>query len=238
MGIQKDRYFNFPIQLLNGFLVNKDNCLDKILFYALYEHSERLEHGEDIDRFKSAANYFGVNVPRIEKAHEAGKRLYELYSQEDGVKSPKVGIFKGTFFEYYDKDKSIDDVLTLLSFLALKSILGNQKICKTNNKFMFSRMAGMISTTEYNNLPKEFMPYVKSKDSIVYWSNKMRSNLENKWNILFYSYKMRGFYVSSKMTKEQLITEVELNRPSNIQALKKLEESKFRDNLLRQMGIK
>ena len=46
---KEQRYLNFPVQLLQNFLTQTDQCLYNILAFAVYYHSQKLEYGEELD---------------------------------------------------------------------------------------------------------------------------------------------------------------------------------------------
>lgn len=225
-------YFNFPIQLLDGFLKDSDTCLSNILDYAVYQHSLKLELGSEFENFQSSAKFHCVKLGNPEKAFDIGEELYEKYYG----KSPHVGLNKNIFWDYYGKNKTEFEKLCLLAFLALKSIIGDKRYCKTNNQFMFSRMDGSVKSIDLIHLSPEFYPYIKNKNTINYWSNKIRQQLE-QWNFVFYGYKIKGFYASHKLSLEELVLIAESKRASNKEKLNKGKTEDARQAALKKLGL-
>ena len=57
MAKNKEKYFNFPIQLLEGFLVSDKRVLNNICDYAIYLHYLNLEYGDKQNRIKQSASF-------------------------------------------------------------------------------------------------------------------------------------------------------------------------------------
>ena len=83
------KYFNFPIQLLVGFMINDTiKTLNDISYYSIYENSLKLEHGTELQKIKDSADYFVINLGNAEIALKTGKMLYNSIPRN----SPKVGL--------------------------------------------------------------------------------------------------------------------------------------------------
>jgi len=83
------KYFNFPIYFLKDFMINPiEEALSPILYYALYEHSQNLEEGSDIDKLNSSAKYFNVTMGDAKYVHKKGEKL----NKDEIIGYPKVGI--------------------------------------------------------------------------------------------------------------------------------------------------
>lgn len=198
-----EMYFNFPVQLLKGFMIDSSLCLENIRDYALYEHSLRLELGTELVTFLSSAKHYGISFfseNAAIKNYENGVWLYDTYNEG----SPHVGIRVNMWYEFLAHDKEDFEKLTLLAYLAFKSILGKKPYCVTNNQMLFSRMDGNVKIVPYNELSDCFQKYVKTKDTQRHWSNKIRDELEDTWNFVFYSQKIRGYYVSTSINPFEL----------------------------------
>lgn len=184
------RYFNFPIQLLDGFMVDSRNCLDKIYDYAIFAQTLKYELGDEDELIRSAERYFGTKSGSRGHTYESGEQLFDSIPEN----SPKVGLNKDIFFDYYKTDKTDFEKITLLGFLAIKSILQNKTYCKITNKFWLSRMDGKVkSVAEYYGLSEPIRKY-----SNRWQLTKIKKELVNGWNLEHYSRYTRGFYVSIK----------------------------------------
>jgi hypothetical protein len=200
------KYFNFPVQLLDRFLINSHKRLEDITDYAIYEKSLKVEKGTVKDRIKESASFYNMTLGSIEKTLNNGQELYNSIP----TNSPKVGLSLSIFWEYYKKDKTEFDKVCLLAFLALKSILGNKAYCKTTVKFWLSRMDGKCKqVNEYWELSPEI-----EKFSNEYQTKKIKTALRNGWELITYSRFCRGFYISFKISLGQLILEAEKRRIS------------------------
>lgn len=223
-----ERYFNFPIQLLHQYFDNPKRVLNNMLDYALYVQTLEYEYDNGIESLMSSAiKYFGVIVPGKIGAYENGEELYNSIPE----RCPKVGISKSIFFDYYKNDKSDFQHACLLGFLAVKSILQNKAYCKMDNKFWLSRMDGMAHSV--GNI-SELSPAIK-KFANEYQTRKIKTELRDNWNLVTYSRYTRGFYVSFKMTLEELIYEAEKKRKSTLEKQAKFEEKIALERVLKRL---
>ena len=78
----KKKYFNFPIVLLEGFLIDHKKCLNNILDYAMYAYCEKY----DTDDVKRAARFLGVTLGNEFRTYHNGNELFD--SIPEGL--PKV----------------------------------------------------------------------------------------------------------------------------------------------------
>lgn len=212
------RYFNFPIKLLSGFLLNRDLCLDHILFFSLYDHAmNKLTYGGINKRLIDTASYYkvtlgyGESIRGFRKWHydvntlrEEGERLYGLY----GLEKVKVGISTEIFWDFKNNPKTTFDDVCLLAFLALRSILRDKPFCRITNLYWLSRMDG--NTHRFDNLSK-LSDEVK-KYANEYQLKKIKYYLTDGWNLVHYGRYTRGFYISFKLELHQLAYQVEKKR--------------------------
>lgn len=208
----KEMYYNFPIHLLKGFLINSKECMDEMMYYAVYAQSLKIGYEDPIKSFRQSEKDLKIRFGDLKTAFEVGKELYE----GRGAHPPMVGIKYEIFWDYYKNHKTEFDKVCLLGFLALRSILQKKTYCKIDNKFWLSRMAGMAKSIPKDDLHPSIGKYFNE-----YQTKKIKSELENNWKLTTYSRYTRGFYVSFKMTLEQLIYEAEKRRKSTIEKQKK-----------------
>lgn len=200
-----ERYFNFPIQLLKGFMIDDTGVLNNICDYAIYENSLKLVLGEsELENMKDSAKFFNLTLGCEKKSLKNGKSLYNNVPQI----SPKVGLNLSIFWDFAKNDKSEFDRICLLGFLAIKSILQKNTYCKIDNKFWLSRMDGKPkSVNDYSELSNEIREYANE-----YQTKKIKTALRDNWGLVTYSRYTRGFYISYSLTLEQLIYEAEKRR--------------------------
>lgn len=207
----KEKYFNFPIQLLEDFMKNDtQKALNNISSYVIYEDSLKLHQGTNLEKIISCASNYDMTLGNNQKTLDNGKELYNSLP----LKSPRAGIKLSIWWDFYKNDKTEFDKICLLCFLAIKSILGRQKsYCKTTNLYLWSRMDGKVkAVNEIWELSDEVKKYANE-----YQTKKIKASLRNNWGLVTYSRYCRGFYVSYKLTLEALIMEAEKRRKSTIE---------------------
>ncbi|MDG4944981.1 hypothetical protein NMK71_01005 [Weeksellaceae bacterium KMM 9713] len=203
---EDQRYFNFPIVLLAGYLDDHRKVLDDIVDYCLYEQSLGLEDEDedDLEKFSIVADYNYIQIGDPEKSFSNGKGLYESIPYN----TAKVGLSLRIFWDFYKNQKPEFENVCLLAFLAIKSILHNKPYCKVTNKFWLSRMDGKSkSVKELTDLSSRMQKY-----STEYQTKKIKYELIESWGLIHYSRYTRGFYVSYKLSLEDLIFHAEKQR--------------------------
>lgn len=205
------RYFIFPVSILSGAFQNINEVCQNAVKYSFYEHANKLT-GTMEQRTVEASEYFHVNGSQT--VYEEGKILFESIP----TMTPKVSLKAELVKEYYENPKDEFDIVLFMAFSALRSILGKRAYCKTNNKMMLARMAGMSNTEEILNLPETLRKYANR-----YQLEKIKQELMNKWKLNIYGRYTRGFYVSFNLTLDQLVYEAEKRRKSYTDKSKKLE---------------
>ena len=224
--------------LLENFLEHPGECLDKILCYGLYEHSLKLEGAsDDLDRFEEplfrfqrSAAFFKVNIDCLHTAFERGEILY---NSMDPTNPPKAGIKLSVYRDFHNnmRTKKTIDAMCLLSHIAFNSILGpNKKWVKTNNDLRFSRMNGDRKTT-----PKTTWHPLIQKYHSEYYYNKINEILSLSWGLQYYARYTKGFYISYKLSFEELIKIAEDRRLANRIKDNKADRKRKVNELLKRM---
>jgi len=190
------RYFNFPVQLLQGFLIDYKECLINICEYSIYAYSLKLEFGEsELVRFKSASKYYEVNFSSPKDSFNNGKIIFDSLPP----KSPVTGLNVLIFNDYINNKKSDFEIVTLLAFLAMKSIIGVKKYCKMTNNYWLSRMNGNAKTIkDISQLDSEIRKY-----STEYQLKKIKGELRLNWGLIVNGRNTRGYYVSFVLSMDQ-----------------------------------
>lgn len=202
---KNEKYFNFPIQLLEGFLVDSKTCLNNICDYAIYNHSLNLEYGDEIKCVEASANYYNLVLGDSNHTYKKGKELH-IKTPDN---SPMVGINLSIFWEFFKDYKTDFEKVCLIGFLAFKSILQDKPYCKITNKFWLARMNGKAKSHEFNELPEPLKKYANE-----YQLRKIKRELQHNWFLVEYGHYTRGFYVSFKLPLEKLVYEVEKRKKS------------------------
>ena len=225
--MSKEKYFNFPIQLLSGFIKNSDKAISNIKDYAIYENALKLDHGNELQKIKDSASFFNIKLGNIERTFENGKELYESIP----TKSPKVGVSFSIWRDFYENDKTEFEKVCLLGFLGIKSILGTKAFCKMDNKNWLSRMDGQIKSVDnLLLLSEEIRKYANE-----YQTKKIKTALRNNWGLITYSRHTRGFYVSFNISLKQLVLEAEKRRISTKEKQYKEQEKAIINEVLNQL---
>ncbi len=192
---EKIRYFNFPIVLLQGFMVDSRGCLNNIFYYTIYKQSLKYELGEDKDKIKSSMNYFKVKGS-ISNALFHGKKMFKEHHDKN---HPYTKISLDVYFDYFENDKTKTNFekICLLFHLALLSTNKNKPYTRASRYFIYSRMDGKtksVSTPykkeyEANNLKMKFpdpiileniSKEVRKYATERYWT-KIKKELVEKW---------------------------------------------------------
>lgn len=196
----KQIYFNFPVQLLSGFLVDSNKCLRDILNYAIVCHSNELQHGSELERIKASLDYFAVSISNIRDIAKNGSELIDSIPH----RSPIVGINKDVYFDFLENDKSEYEKICLLGFLGIKSIIGDKAYCKMTNLYLLSRMDGKLKSVNDNmELTAEIRKY-----STEYQTKKLTAALLEVYNVSTYKKHTRGFFASTKLDMPELLEAV------------------------------
>lgn len=209
-------FLNFPISLLKLAFNDMHKVCQDIMDYSIFKHSETLQ-GDSARRVKDAANYFGVRLRDAARTLENGKMLYQRIPD----KTAMTGISKELLFEFYINDKSFSEIAVLLSFLAIKSILGKKSYCRITNEFLLCRMAGYTSKIEMDELPENLKKYQKR-----WHTDKLKMELRKSFGLKIYARYTRGLFISFELSNEQLIKEVEMKRKKYFEKKQRDEQSK------------
>jgi hypothetical protein len=222
-----EKYFNFPIQLLEGFMKNSEKVIMNIKDYAVYENSLKLEHGTDLQQIKDSANFYNMKLGNVNDTYKNGLKLYRNIP----IKSPKVGMNLSIWWDFYKNEKTEFDKICLLAFLSIKSLIGAKPYYKATNLYLWARMDGKINAiVEVSELSVEVRKFANE-----YQTTKIKTALRNSWGLVHYARYTRGFYVSFKFTLKQLILEAEKCRISTKEKQYKEQEKEALKEVLEQL---
>ena len=199
---EKQKYFNVPIQLFKGFLVNSSNVLNNVVQYACYEYAVK-----NACNFGDAGMYYDVSFTNFKAAERNGKALYNSLP----TNSPKVGLGYTLWHQYLFSDKTDFDKACLLAYLSIKSILQQKAFMKIDNDYFLSRMDGNPIKVERFDLSSEIKKYANEYQTV-----KLKKALRNNWGLVYYARFTRGFFIAFKdrVSLEQLIMFAETKRIS------------------------
>ena len=222
-GESYDRYLNFPIELLQGFMIDSKKCLVDIANYGSYAHCLKLGYGNELSKQKATYEYFDFEFKKANacKSFELGEQLYNSIEKN----TPMAGISMTMFGDYYKNKKTPFEKACLLAYLAFKSIIGDKQYIRMTNIFLISRMAG--NRNKDDDLPQELIPYTgdNGRRRLI----AIKNELQMKFGLVYYGQHTRGFYVSFKMELEDLILQAEKDKKkTKLKALKDEQKEAYR----------
>ena len=200
-------YLTFPVIILKDGIKDIKLVTNDAMFYCLYDYCQG-KKGTQAALIQEAEKELGINYGNKKAAYSRGEILYNSIPE----RSPKTSIRKEIIFDFYKEYKTEFEIITFLAFAALRSILQKQPYIKTTNDILIRRMAGNLKKED--PLPEEFIKYNKE-----YWLKKIKlelqtvsNNLHKGWGLKLYACHTRGFYVTFRMSREELIMQAELRR--------------------------
>lgn len=226
-----DVYLNFPVTILQNAFDDIRKVMDDIMNYAGYSYAITTDHADKSKKMKAAGEKFKIVYYHDGKCFDNGLFLYFKHSEN----APKIGINKDMAFDYYKNPKTEYEIAVLLAYLALKSIIGTKPYIRTSNDFLIARMGGFVAKKDVPDpLPETLAKYATRR-----MLDKIKFDLQNNWNVNFYSRYVRGFYVSfdQKFTLDKLVFEAEKRRKSNMMAQNKQAIETARIKALQKLGI-
>ncbi|NVO21696.1 MAG: hypothetical protein HXX13_18495 [Bacteroidetes bacterium] len=224
---KKSRYINFPICLLANAQENFQKTCSNILSYGLFIFCQSHPQKNKSEQFNQAMDYYKVTIENPELSYAQGERLFN----EIPPKNPKAGISTKTLMDFYTNPKSEFEIDSFLAFCGMRSILQKKAYCKITNEYLLARMAGLTSPMNDQKLPIMVTKYQKR-----YQIDKLREQLQINWGLKLYSYHARGYYISFKLTIEELITQVEMRRAKSNKQRRISEKKAFVTQVLFKIG--
>lgn len=219
-------YLTFPMQLLKDGIDNISGCMDKAMCYCLYWNYTKIEyHATEANNMKSAAIRTGVDFPNLRGSFNEGKKIHDSIR----VNAPKVSINLSTILDFYKNTKTPFEVVCFLTFAGIRSILQKQPYTKITNDYLLGRMAGNKSKEE--PLPKWIIPFANR-----YQLDKIKSELQDNWGLKLYAYHTRGFYVSFKLSKDEIAFYAEKKRKSSKEKARQEENRQARQAALKRLN--
>ncbi len=199
------RYFNFPIQLLENFLVDSASSLNRISDYCLFAYTlgidEECGGDEILFKMEAATKYYRMSVSNLKSAYKQGEKLYNSIPK----KSPHCGMRLEIFWDFYKSHKTDFEKACLLAFLSYRSIIGPKPYCRVTNSFLIARMDGKIHVS--GTISNEVARFATE-----YQLRKIKRQLQMDWHLVCYGRGTRGCFATFDMSREDLIYEVETKK--------------------------
>ena len=172
-------YLTFPIVIMTNYGLRIKDALNEVMEYCLYDKMIRYEENPS-----EAAIRMGITFHNIEKSIKKGKQLYDTI---DG-KAVKTSISKDMIFDFYENSKTDFEIITLIAFAAIRTIIQKQSCVKITNEYLLGRMSG-------NNKKGEIADFIKPYTS-RYQLDKIKTELQLNCALKLFGLRMRGYYVS------------------------------------------
>jgi hypothetical protein len=217
-------YMRFPIVLLRNLFESPQDVFENIADYAIVNkmqsycsESEDFREVSEIEKFKAACKYFQIDISNMQSCIKNGKKLL---NHDEGI--PFTSIKRSMLMDFYNNESYTNfELLQLASYLAIKSIIGKNKAFKTNKKMVLARALGYSKPCP----ELESNPIYEHYQIRYHWE-KLRDELKLNWCVVFSSIHARGFYVSTRLTYEQLAKiNYERKTSTRLQKMKEYEKS-------------
>lgn len=196
-------YFTIPLPLMEGWWESYSNfkqCLSRGLEYNIlaYTYECGFVNTTDDDTVKSAvhesfnlSSWLYDNETRIITKMRKDYLLKDLYHSDE--KTANYSIRVRDFWDFYNNEKTMDDVSFLMAFMSIKSLLGKYPLIKTNKYAITARMACNTSL-RVKSLPEEIAKWQTRKRY-----DRLKRVLFERYHVGFYSDTgIRGTYVSAR----------------------------------------
>jgi hypothetical protein len=223
------RYFTFPLELLQDAFSDIRKVCEVCVHYSIYakalEYAKLKNKSVDKHFVEMAIYYYGFGFSDTYKELEISNHFY--YSMIEGPAKVKVSLRKEIVIDYLKNEKSEFEIVSLLAFAALRSMIQTKSFYKTNNEQVLARMAGFSKASDCKVLPFQLQVYTKR-----YHMDKLKSELCRNWNLVLYGIHTKGFFVSFKLTYEQLVRIVESKRASTVDKLAREKQKEILKKIL------
>lgn len=178
MSDKKLEYYNFPIQLLNGFMDDPVASLEKITAYNIYYWSN--DWKDDVTAsipLNRVLKFLRLtDTEYMRNFLGLGETIYNSIPNN----SPTVGIRRNVLIDYWVniESKSKYDLIALVAHLALKSIIGRSKWKKVYYDFWFSRMDGKVHKVDFSELSPSI-----SEFNTTHKKDRIKKKLTTFWGL-------------------------------------------------------
>ncbi len=182
------KYFQFPLFIWKDLFIDRKRTMNTIITIGLYKYHDNLD-GEPEERMKYAMAFYGLTND-IQSTIQQGSMIVDSIPKGE----PWPMINRDLVIEFRDNDKTEHDLVQLSAYIAIRSILGKDRCCKTNKKHLHARMFGF--NTYMDLIKSELNPIIKalgtkySPDNRYRWDNLLM-DLQLYWDILIYGGEVR-----------------------------------------------
>lgn len=248
------RYFNFPIELLKHFLNEPDDtysgytyktCLEAIQKYSVYSKAKTYHDLNPKEKLLKCEEYFGKHITH--DYYSYFKDSAELYYNinANGENKVMTGLSIDLFEDYYDNVKKESEKIQLLGYLAMRSIIGDQKYKgHITINYVLSRMDGKPEAVKnITELSRRLINYFGTKNDYGFeikeygWKKFIKDLQNNNWNLKYYSKYMRGFYISFELSIDDLVMKAISNKKSVKDKVRKKQIADAERKAMERLGL-
>ncbi|GEM_PF-4593355 len=218
-------YFNVPCTIFHNALETDKSFMEalfKVTDFILYDACKAMYKSRlDADEIKKKVAGYHINYFDPISSWKRGEALYIELVEKAKFAPAYFSISRESYWRFHDEESTEFDRALLLAYLAVKSMVGKRDMIRTNMAAICSRMDGNTRPKGIINLSDSVKKYLNR-----YWSKKLLEALFEKRGVTFYGgnskHKVRGFYCSTTLTMEELITRAEAdmkerrNRPKDL----------------------
>ena len=184
-------------------------------------------------KFRDAFNFYGMK--------KDFKKIYDWAMEMEKQippKSPMVMIGQDKLREFFEDDTKTEfEIMTFAIYLAIRSLLGTDKMKFTTKDMILARAFGFRNIKELKKNP----PDLYEKYSKRYWMDKCLGEIRAGWNIITYSSNrdgLHGIYVANgyDITKKELLRRIEKKRKAKDTKSHNAEMKKLRDEVRKELN--
>ncbi len=207
--MSKPRYATVPITLLKNIHKDHRETIRQMFNYAVYDRmiKELPDMDEDdltTDEIEFSLEYFCIVPSRLESRLKEGREIYAKYHTD-----PNASVSIDLLIKFHE-NKTEFELMVFSFYCAIRSMVGTSPYWKGTDDNWIARAFGYSNFKEYQDAnPTQIEKDLRAKYSKRYWLDKIKLTLQNDWHLIYVStnkyMKVRGFYVSMKMSYEQLV---------------------------------
>lgn len=253
-------YYNEPDSLTMELADKMEEAIDEGMFHADEDHKgfaagegrklnvdsevhdlERIFEGDnefknmviEFGRVRAAFQFYGIKKDFgyiFDWAMEMEKTI--------PANSPMVMIGQDKLREFFEDDSKTEfELMTFAIYLAIRSILGTEKMKFTTKDMILARAFGFRNIKEMKKNP----PDLYEKYSNRYWIDKCLGEIRGGWNIITYSSNrdgLHGLYIANgfHLTKKDLMRAIEKKRKAKDPKSHNAEMRKLRDEVRKELN--
>lgn len=194
--MKNEKFFNFPINLIDGFLDDSTKCLNNIYDFSIYKHILKYEEKEGFEwidyedeekAVEIAESFFEVKSRDKVLTFNKGKKIFN----ECDLKYPFTRINTAVLIDFLNNPKTEFEKVVLLAHLALLSTNKEKPYSKVDKNFIYSRMNGFSKSLarEYVDeklifpdprIKEQLHPKLQKYFTKRYW-DKIKEELSERW---------------------------------------------------------